>query len=214
MIKFVLCGDFMSSKNKGKDKNIKKIDNKKNDEKSFTKNNYLIISFIVIICLLLIIVFLIINRKDDELKCDAPIEKEIIVEKEPDYQLINYQGFRFKMPLDWNFVSHDNSYEISNKDENLFITLDYVDVDYSVFVSEEYQKNFLEEIQTSSNTKIESSKNNEKNYYLEGFNNEYNYVISAVGNEEKVILVKAQFVNKLSFDKLKEDVVNFSISSL
>jgi len=146
------------------------------------------------------------------LKCDAPIEKEVIIEKKPTYQLINYQGFRFKMPLDWNFVSLDNNYEISNTDENLFISLDYIDLDYNLFITDEYQKKFLEDIQTSSNTKIENSKNNDNYYYYEGLNNEYNYSITAVGSDEKVILIKAQFINKLSYDKLKESVINFSVS--
>ena len=195
----------------GKKNNIKKVNNK--EEKIEKNKNSLVIPFIiVIIFLIIIIVILLFNTKSKELKCDAPIEKEVIKEINPDYQLINYQGFRFKMPLDWNFVGSNNNYEISNNDESLFITLDYLTEDYSLFVTDEYQKKFLENIQTSSNTKIENSKNNDKYYYYEGFNNDYNYIIIAVGNNEKVILIKAQFINKVSFDKFKDQVINFSTS--
>ena len=196
----------MSSKKIKKELNLNESDNK--------RKKFLVIPFILIIVLLLIlIIILLINRKDNNLKCDAPIEKEIIKEKEPTYQLINYQGFKFKMPLDWSFVGHNNNYEISNDDESLYITLDYIEEDYSIFITDEYQKRFLENIQTSSNTRIELSKYNDKYYYYEGLNNEYNYLIIAIGNNEKVILIKAQFINKLSFDKLKQGVIDFSISN-
>ena len=192
--------------NKKKEVNNKEIDNK--------NNKSLVIPLIIIIVFLLVIISILVLKKDAGQKCDAPIEKEVIIEKEPNYQLINYQGFRFKMPMDWSFVSSNNNYEISNKEDNLFITLDHLEEDFSLFVSDEYQRKYLENIQTTSNTKIEQSKNMEKYYYYEGLNNDYNYIIIAVGNNEKVVLVKAQFIDKISFDKLKNSVVEFSISYL
>ena len=140
------------------------------------------------------------------------------VEVEPRHQFINFQGFKFRMPLDWDFVSNDNSYELSNKDETLFISLDSIDVSYDEFVSEVYQKTFLEELQTSDNIKIEKSSPKDKDkkefYLMEGTNNSYNYMITVIGNDNKVVLIKTQFINNVAFDKLKDLVIDFTISAL
>ena len=53
------------------------------------------------------------------------------------------------------------------------------------------------------------------NYYLyEGSYNNYNYMIVAIGNDKKTVLVKAQFIDKVTFDKLKNDVIDFSLTGI
>ena len=200
--------------------------NKKNNDRLVStviekekKNNnrVIIISLVIIIIVLLICIFLMLLKPNKE-KC--PICSSVTikeVEVEPKYQLINYNGFRFKMPLNWNFVSTDNKYEISDVDSKLFISFNYYDTDYSLFSSKEYQRMFLESLQTSGDIKIDSSEELEFNkskyivYY--GTSNSYNYMLVAIGNEEKIILISSQFVDKLSFDNMKNSVIDFVLSS-
>ena len=178
------------------------------------KNSGLIFFLIVLIVILSILLcyFAFFKRNNVEVECSSVSIKE--VEVEPKHQYINYQGFKFKMPLDWDFVSKDNNYEISNKEENLFISLNSLPISYEEFLTSTYQNIFLEEIQTSGNIKIENSVN-EKNYYLmEGTNNSYKYMIVVIGNENKVVLVNTQFVDMVSYDKMKKSIIDFSLSAL
>ena len=185
----------------------------KNSKKQ-EKNSGLIFFLIVLIVILSILLcyFAFFKRNNVEVECSSVSIKE--VEVEPKHQYINYQGFKFKMPLDWDFVSKDNNYEISNKEENLFISLNSLPISYEEFLTSTYQNIFLEEIQTSGNIKIENSVN-EKNYYLmEGTNNSYKYMIVVIGNENKVVLVNTQFVDMVSYDKMKKSIIDFSLSAL
>lgn len=206
----------MSSKKERKDEDIivsSVIEKNKN-------NNLLIISLLltIIILLGLLCYYMFFKKDNKEAECSSVSVKQVEVEVEPKYQYINYQGFKFKMPLDWDFVSNDNSYEISNDEETLFMSLESINVSYNEFIASSYQKAFLEELQTSGNIKIEKSSNmdkDKKDYYLmEGTNNNYNYMITVIGNDEKVVLIKTQFVDKLSFDKMKDSIIDFSISAL
>ena len=153
----------MSSNNKKNktNNNIKKDEIISSVVEMKPKDNRIVycLCLVIIILISLLIYFIFINTSKTKCECD-PIEKE--VEVLPKHQLINFQGFKFQMPLDWSFVGKENSYEISNTDENLFIVLDSLDEDYEVFKTDTYQKLFLEKIQTSSNTKIEHT-----NKYLE-----------------------------------------------
>lgn len=187
-------------------------------EKTKKSNNILIsVLILIIIILSIVLVYFMFFKKGNESSLCSPITiKE--VEVEPKHQFINFQGFKFRMPLDWDFVSKDNSYELSNKDESLFISLDSIDISYDEFISEVFQRTFLEELQTSFNIKIEKSSKKDKDkkefYLMEGTNNSYNYMITVIGNDNKVILVKTQFINNVAFDKLKDLVIDFTISAL
>ncbi len=172
---------------------------------------------IVIIILLSVVSYLLIFKKDKECpKCSAVTIKE--VEVDPKHQFINYQGFKFRMSLDWDFVISDKDYTISNKEENLVINLTSLDIDYTTFISSLYQKEYLEKIQTSDNIIINKSSKENKDgvdyYIMEGTYNSYNYLIIAIGNDKKTILINTQFLNKVSYDKLKSSVVDFAISPL
>ncbi len=183
-------------------------------------NNKLIISLLLTIIILFILLcyYMFFKDRDKESICSSFAVKTVEVEVDPKHQFINYQGFKFRMPLDWDFVSTDNKYEISNKDENLFISLESENVSYDEFKSSGFQKQFLEELQTSGNIKIEKEKISEKDkkeYYLfEGTNNNYNYMITVIGNDEMVILVKTQFKDKVAYDKLKNSIIKFTVSAL
>lgn len=202
-----------SKKNQKKDVIVSSIIEK---EKKDNKN--LVIYFLLFIILILgsiLIYHLYLKEKEKKCPiCSAVTIKEI--EVEPKHQIINYQGFRFRMPLDWDFVTKDNKYEIINKESNLLIFMDNLEIDYSIFSSEEYQKRFVELYQTSTNVKIEKSNlrnDNGLSYYLfEGTMDSYDYIGIAVGNENKVILINAQFADKVSYDKLYQSVIDFALS--
>ena len=178
------------------------------------KNNIIIsLLLIIIIILCFVIVFVAFNKKcSNTVKCrsNAPVDKNI------QYQYINYNGYRFSMPLDWNFISDENTYEISDEKETIYITLSSIDVSYEEFIAEEYQKTFLEEFQTSNNITINKSYKGQSNkidyYLLEGTLNSYNYCVVVIGDEEKVVLTSTQFVDKLTFTKMKQSVIDFAVS--
>ena len=186
---------------------------KKNDSKKII---WILLGIIFVLIFALIFVIIDKENSNDKLKCSSVTIKE--VEVDPKYQLINYNGFRFKMPLDWNFVSVDNKYEIVDNDEKLIIELASIDVGYELFSSSEYQKDFLEYIQTIDNIKIDSAKEvvreDKKYYYYEGTNNSYDYLIVAIGNKDKIILVNVKFRDKLALNDLDDTVVDFSLSAL
>ena len=205
----------MSSKNNKPKKEIKKDEKISSVIEVKEKDNKLLYVLVIVILILLslLIYFIFFNKKED--KCDSCCSAPVIeIETDPKYQLINYEGFRFKMPLDWDFVSNDSIYSIVDKEEKLFITLDKEEKDYDSFVSNEYQNIFLENIQTNNNIKIEKSMK-ESNYYLyEGNFNNYYSLIVAIGNEQKTIIVKAQFIDKVSYDELKNSLIEFATSSI
>jgi diphthamide synthase (EF-2-diphthine--ammonia ligase) len=148
--------------------------------------------------------------------CSAVSIKE--VEVPPTYQVANYQGTAFKMPLDWNFVDQKDKYAITNKEENIFINIETLQVSFEEFVSSQYQKTYMENLQTSNNIKINKSsdiKEEDKNYYLmEGTYNSYDYMIVAVSKNDETVLVKVQFYDNVSYDKLKDVVLKFALSPL
>ena len=209
----------MSKKNNKKSNNINKnIEDKllKSDIVIEKSNKKLIIGLIITSILLIIVNMVYLFKPEKE--CPVCEKAEIIeVEVEPKYQYINYDGFKFKMPLTWDFVKDSNKYEITNEEENLFINLYSIDISYDVFISSDFQKSYLEEVQTSSDTIINKSKEYIKddiNYYLfEGTYNKYNYQIIAVGNDKKVVLVNVQYVNKVAYKDLKDSVLDFSLSA-
>jgi hypothetical protein len=173
---------------------------------------------IITIVLIIILLYTIFtkNNCDEELQCSSVTNKEI--EVEPKYQLINYNGFRFKMPLNWDFINNDNKYEIADKDDKLYIFFNIENVDFNLFISNEYQRQFLELIQTSGDIKINLNKvkeESEKKYYLyEGAYKDYDDLIVAVGNKEKTILINAKFIDKISYNELKEEVINFAFTAI
>ena len=206
------------SSNNIKTKKIEKKDTIQKDEKVSSvievkeKDSKIVyVLFIVIIVLLSILIYFIFFNKCEEscVNCKvSPIEIEV----EPKYQLFNYSGFKFKMPLDWDFVNENIN--ISNKEETIFITFNVEDIEYDTFISNEYQTRFLEKLQTSDNIKIDITKNLNNYYVFEGNLNNYNYLIVALGNDKKTILVKTQFIDKVTFDKMKDSIIDFATSSI
>lgn len=184
--------------------------------KSSIKKMFGLLILVIILLLSILCYFIFFNNKKECPKCSAVTVKEVEVPSK--HQFINYRGFKFKMSLDWDFVISDNDYTISNKEENLVLNLTTENVDYTTFTSSLYQKEYLEEIQTSDNMMISSSNKEQRNdvdyYIMEGTYNNYNYVIIAIGDDRKTILINTQFINKVSYDKLKSSVIDFAISPL
>ena len=183
-----------------------------NDEvKREEKNNKLVyILFIIIIILVgLLLYFIFINKEKKECdKCNAPIEEE------PKYQLINYANFTFKMPLDWKFINDDSDSGITDTDNSIFISFEVIDESYNMFIQEEYQIDFLENLQTSDNIKIDQIKEYNNCFLYEGTYNNYDYLVVAKGNEKKTILIKTIFSNKSSYDKQRNKIIDFSLSDI
>ena len=207
------------SKTKKKSNNTIKKDNKISSVIEVKeKDNKIIYIFIIIIAILLSLLAYFIFFKEcnsecklDCTKCDNPV---VEIQVDPKYQLINYSGFRFKMPLDWDFIDDNNDYTISNKENNIFISFEKIDEDFELFTSNEYQINYLEKVQTSDNIKIDQSKKEDNYYMLEGKYNDYNYLIIAIGNDKKTVLVKTQFIDKLTYDDKKNDIIDFVLTSI
>ena len=196
-------------------KKIKKEEIIKNENNNSKYINIILLSIIVI--LIIIIIIIIFNKDEKNCPiCDSTNNNETVIE--PSYQLINYDGFRFKMPLDWNFVSNSNKYEIADKESKVYIYLKSSNMGYESFSEKDYQKEFLEALQTSDDIKIDGSEEKEEgnsNYILYfGTASSYNYLLVAIGNEEKTILINAQFVDKLSYDTLKDKVIEFAKTAI
>ena len=185
-------------------------------EKEKKPNSKIIIILSVIILILVCVIIFLIKSNDtddDSLQCSSVSIKE--VEVDPKYQLINFNGLRFKMPLDWNFVSNDSKYEIADEEEKLFIIFDTYNLGYEDFSTSEIQRFFLEQLQTSGDIKIDNSEEKENKYYLyEGSYNSYDYLIVAIGNKDKTVLVKTQFRDKISYSELKNKVIDFVLSAI
>lgn len=206
----------MSSKNTKKSNDIKKTDvlessvitKKKNDASTII---YSLIA--VIVALILVILFLLNNKcsQNDKCRSVAPIEKEL------QYQLINYNGYIFRMPLDWSFISDSNNYEITNSKETMYMTLNTIKVSYDEFVTAEFQHDYLEKLQTENNIKISKSSSGEtanvKYYFLDGTYNSYNYCVVVVGDEDSVVLISTEFIDKLTYTNLKQNIIDFAVSA-
>ena len=163
------------------------------------------LSFIGLFCA--VVCFLVLsNNKKVNLKDD---NKEDKIE----YQFINFDNFEFRMNKDWKLI---NNKEIENDKETMHISLSTLDVPFDLFVSEEYQKEYLETYQTENNVTINKSQkdiNEDKEYfYMDGFNNGYNYYVIVVGNDKKVVLITSEFIDKVTYTNLKQDLIDFALS--
>lgn len=184
-------------------------------------NKKLIIKLLSSIIVILIIVLLCVIFLDEEKECicveqDPNVEIKYI-EKEPTIQYINYLGYRFSMPLDWNFEGDDQDYKFINGEETIYVSISNIDtVDYETFVSDDYQKIYLEELQTNYDISInrkEEKTQNEKNYYLmEGVNNSYEYMIIVTKNDNGIFLIETQFENNSIYNNKKQEVIDFALS--
>lgn len=148
-------------------------------------------------------------------KCPKP-EPEII-EKEPTVQYINFSGYRFEMPLDWNFEGDSEDYKFTNEKENIYVLISKLDdITYSTFISEEYQKIYVEKLQSDYdifiNNKEEKKKDNKNYYIMEGTFESYNYIIIVTENEDGIFLTEAQFESNSVYTNKKQEVIDFAIS--
>ena len=178
------------------------------EEKDNKKIYILVLIFIMLLSILLYFLFF------NKCKCDCDKCEKETVEVEPKYQLINYSGLTFKMPLDWNFVNKEEDYSIIDSKSRIFINMEIINESYELFITDEYQVTFLEGIQTSDNIKIDKSKQEDNYYVYEGSYNNYKYLIIAINDYDKVVLVGTKFVDLSAYNKEKKNVIDFSLSSI
>lgn len=200
---------------------------KNSEEKKKNKDNkifiIIILSVVTIILLSVVLYFIFFKeeKKCEVCNCPKPETKVEIqyVEKEPTIQYINFLGYRFSMPLDWNFEGDGQEYKFINGEENVYVLISSVDsIDYDTFVSSDYQKVYLEELQTSYDISInrkEEKTKEEINYYLmEGLYDSYDYMIIVTKTDEGIFLTEAQFENNSVYTNKKQEVIDFALSYL
>ena len=178
----------------------------------------IVILSIISICLAAALIYFIFFKKEDCPVCEECKEPEIqIIEKEPTFQYINFHGYRFSIPLDWNFEGDTEEYRFTNQDENIYVLIsDLSTVSYSTFISDSYQKVYVDTLQTSYDISITTSEKKEKDnisyYIMEGSYNSYNYIIIATENDNGIFLTEAQFEDNSVFTTKKEEVIDFALS--
>ena len=179
----------------------------------------IILLILIIILLAMTLVYLLIFKEEKKCEvCEKCPEPEVeIVEKEPTYQYINFDGYRFKIPLDWNFEGDSSNYRFINEEENVYVLISNLDtVSYSTFVSEEYQNVYQEKLQTDFNISIsngeEKSLDNKYYYLIEGTYESYKYIVVVTENSNGIFLTEAQFENNSVYTNKKQEVIDFSLS--
>ena len=165
---------------------------------------YILLSFIGLFCAVVCFVVLI-NKKE---KLENSTNDKVI-----QYQLISYDNYNFKMNNDWTLF---NGSEIKNNKETMHISLSTLDVPFEEFTSSEYQKEFLESYQTDNNLIINKTDKeiveDKEYFYMDGFSNSYNYYVVVIGDENKVVLISSEFIDKITYTDLKQDLIDFALS--
>lgn len=198
------------------------IDNSNNDNLNRNKKTNIILIFVLLFIIVVLAIFLcyfLFVKKDKEcevcLKC--PEQEVKVIEKNPTVQYINFDGYRFSIPLDWNFEGDTSDYKFTNKNESIYVLISNLDtISYSTFVSSEYQKVYLERLQsdydifiTNSNEKV---KDKDKYYLMEGTYESYAYIIVVTENNNGIFLTEAQFKNNSVYNSKKREVIDFALS--
>jgi len=191
------------------------LENSSNNSK---KNKIVIIILLVIILMLALglFYFLFIKKEKECDKCECTPEIKF-VEKKPTIQYINFNGYRFSIPLDWSFEGNTSDYKFINNAENMYVSISSLDtITYDLFISSDYQKMYIEKLQSESdifiNHKEEKSVEELKYYIMDGTYDSYNYVIIVTENENGVFVINAQFENNSVYTNKKDEVINFAVS--
>ena len=184
-------------------------------------NKKTIIFLVIVISLLLVLSFVLniyllffrenkVKEIDNCPKCEE--QKEIIIKE----KYINYNGYNFMIPNEWNFVSNDNEYKLSNNDNNLEIELLLDETNYEDFKNEEILKPYLQDLQVKKNISKVSSKEmseNDKTYYfIEGKKDSYLYNRVMLPCDSGMIMIDVLYENQKAYNNLKNDVINFATS--
>jgi hypothetical protein len=211
---------YQDNENETEEKKIN-INNKTSKDNKVSIIIILSVITLILLCLVLYFIFFEEEKKCDACNCPEPETKVEVqyVEKEPTVQYINFLGYRFSMPLDWNFEGEGQEYKFINGEENVYVVISSIDsIDYDTFVSADYQKVYLEELQTSSDISInrkEEKVKEEINYYImEGLYDSYDYMIIVTKTDEGIFLTEAQFENNSVYTNKKQEVIDFALSYL
>ncbi len=181
-------------------------------------NNQKILIFLLVIISLILIFSLLFNiyllffKKEKECpKCDNITEQIIVSEK-----YISYNGQTFKIPEDWNFVSSDNSYKLTNEKKNLEIELLVEKTKYEEFISEEYLKQYLQDLQVNKNIKISSNKEIKNDtlsyYFIEGIKDSYYYNRIILYTSDNMTMIDVMYENEVVYNDLKDEIIEFASS--
>lgn len=229
------CGAPVRSETKNVKKEIvEKIEEKdieiveKKEEINVNTEQNKKIKFMAILSLSMIILGIILGYflfYKEEIKCKVCNECEKCaeptieyIEKEPTTQLINFKGYRFLMPIDWNFEGNTDDYKFINEEENLYASIAKLDnIEYETFITKDYQNTYLEKLQTAYNIEIikkyEEEKDEIKYYVLEGTFESYQYMIVVTKNDTGIFMTEAQFKNNSVLTAKKQEVIDFTLSS-
>ena len=183
-------------------------------------NNKKTVIFLFVIIMLLLGLSLVFNvyllffRNNKVIeKCTKCQEQKEVVVKE---KYINYNGYNFMIPYEWNFVSSDNSYKLSNKDHNLEIELLLDETNYEEFKKEDKLKQYIQDLQVKKNiSKVnhkEMSENDKTYYFIEGKKDSYLYNRVILPCDNGMIMIDVLYENQKAYNNLKKDVISFATS--
>ena len=172
---------------------------------------------VVIVLLLSTIAYLLFFKTEKCKECICPQQEIKYIEKEPTIQYINFQGYRFSIPLDWNFEGNSSEYKFINIEETIYVLVsDLETIDYNTFISEEFRNVYLDTLQTKYDISIKNTREkeqDEKKYYImEGIRDSYNYNIIITEKESGIFITEVQFESNNVYAEKKQEVINFALS--
>ena len=198
--------------------NKEKKNNKKtlNEKLEIDVNTKKISLFITIVLCILLVLSLILNVYEifyKKVECEVCEEPQQIIVTE---QIINYNGYTFKIPEDWNFTSTNNEYKLSNNKKTIEIELLKDDISYDELNVDDTLKNYLQDLTIEKNIKItrneEKNEDNIKYYFIEGQKDSYTYTrIMLIANDE-IINIDTIYEDQNTYNTLKNDVLKFALS--
>lgn len=154
------------------------------------------------------------KANDECTKCEEVIK---VVESD-NYKLIDYEGYNMKIPLDYSFTSGNGNYNITNSDKTIYIHMEKTDINYEMLIDENYQKEYIQEMQHQKNENIsinhsENSTYGGKKYLLfEGSHDTYSYMIIALPFDNASLICSIDFLDNSVLNKNKQRVIDMILS--
>lgn len=214
----------ITSENKSENFELVTKDNSQDKENIIAKEHkpfkkvYITIAILTISVVILILISLFLGyklHKKRNIKCDNNI-KVVETAIEPDYKYINYEGYTFKIPLDFSFSSINSEYKLINSNKTIYISFSKEDILYSEFTSANYQKEYIEKLQQENNILIKKSssrKNNNIDYYLlEGTYDTYSYMIIILNREDGIFKIEVQYIDNTILNSNRDKMIDFALS--
>ena len=182
-------------------------------------NTKKVVLFVNVVLVVILIFSLILNIYELFIKkvecevCEEPQKPTEIIVTE---QIINYNGYTFKIPEDWNFTSIDNEYKLSNNLKTIEIELSKEEITYEDLIVDETLKNYLQTLTIDKNIKItrneEKTEEEQKYYYIEGTKDSYTYTRIILITNDGIINVDTLYEDQNTYNNLKNEVLKFALS--